>query len=150
RYTHLIMPNIMYTTNGAQYREELATRDRIVWKVPIDDHSYWDIGILAVHIKEETVRAAYLERAKRVELAKAEARAKTPEIVAAILAGKMRIEDVQDRTDLTHIEDDLMLAGQGELEDPAREVLGKTDVGIVGIRALWERELRALAEGRPL
>ncbi|HEY3115504.1 MAG TPA: hypothetical protein VGK54_02065, partial [Chloroflexota bacterium] len=107
-------------------------------------------GILAVHIKEEKARSAYLERAKRIELAKAGARAKTPEIVAAILAGKMRIEDVQDRADLTHIEDDLMLAGQGEFEDPAHEVLGKTDVGIVVIREIWQRELRALAEGQPL
>jgi 5,5'-dehydrodivanillate O-demethylase len=150
RMTHLVMPNIMYVTNGARFSEELATRDRIVWKVPIDDTSYWDIGILAVHISDEKARAAYLGHSKQIEAAKAPARARTPEFVEAILAGKMRVEEVEDRTDITHIEDDLVLNGQGALEDRDHEVLGRADVAIVMIRQVWERELRNLAERRPL
>ncbi|HEY3115417.1 MAG TPA: Rieske 2Fe-2S domain-containing protein [Chloroflexota bacterium] len=145
---HLIMPNIMFTPNGARYREELATRDRLVWKVPIDDTSYWDIGVLAVHIKPEA-REAYLAKSRQMEEAKAKARVKTPEIVAAILAGKMRAQDIEDRADITHIEDDLVLAGQGAMEDRTHETLGRTDVGILLIRQVYERELRALAEGLP-
>ena len=40
--------------------------------------------------------------------------------------------------------------GQGPIADRAQERLGRTDARSILVRKLWARELRALAEGRPL
>jgi 5,5'-dehydrodivanillate O-demethylase oxygenase subunit len=40
--------------------------------------------------------------------------------------------------------------GQGVIADRTAERLGKSDGPIVLLRRIWRRELRALAEGRPL
>jgi nitrite reductase/ring-hydroxylating ferredoxin subunit len=43
-----------------------------------------------------------------------------------------------------------MMMGQGESVDREQERLGQCDTGIVFQRHLYEREMRALAEGRPI
>src|SRR5256885_10422147 len=40
--------------------------------------------------------------------------------------------------------------GQGTIRDREHERLGRSDRGVILLRGLWDRELRALAEGRPL
>ena len=40
--------------------------------------------------------------------------------------------------------------GQGTIRSREGEHLGRTDVGVIQWRAVWQRELRALAEGQPL
>ncbi len=65
----------------------------------------------------------------------------------------MTIEEIPD--DVSHyngfiIEDYCTQVGQGRIRDRAREHLGRNDTKVIFIRRLWERELRALAEGRPL
>jgi hypothetical protein len=40
--------------------------------------------------------------------------------------------------------------GRGRIADRERERLGRGDAGIILLRKIWARELRALAEGRPL
>ena len=40
--------------------------------------------------------------------------------------------------------------GQGVIADHSHERLGRTDAGVIMIRQLWGRELRALDEGRSL
>jgi 5,5'-dehydrodivanillate O-demethylase oxygenase subunit len=147
RYTHLLMPNIMYTSNNPQYPEEFGTRVRIVWKVPIDDEHYWDTGVLLVRIKGEAAER-YRERARANE--EARSHANTQQVLASILASKIRLEEVEDRSDMSHLEDEVVLVGQGAIADRRHERLGQTDVALVMIRQVWERELRALAEGRPL
>ena len=39
---------------------------------------------------------------------------------------------------------------RGAIANRSREHLGRSDIGVVFLRKLWERELRALADGRPL
>lgn len=65
----------------------------------------------------------------------------------------MTIEEIPD--DVSHyngfiIEDYCTQVGQGRIRDRAREHLGRNDTKVIFIRRLWERELRALAAGRPL
>jgi 5,5'-dehydrodivanillate O-demethylase oxygenase subunit len=75
------------------------------------------------------------------------------EAAEAILAGKMRIEDVDRNLSLYKqfwIEDYVIMVGQGRIADRAHEHLGRSDVGLLLNRRIWYRELRALAEGRPL
>ena len=42
-----------------------------------------------------------------------------------------------------------MQVGQGPIADRETEHLGRIDSGVTLFRRLWQRELRALAEGRP-
>jgi 5,5'-dehydrodivanillate O-demethylase len=43
-----------------------------------------------------------------------------------------------------------VLAAQGRITDRAKDKLGRSDKGIILLRRIWERELTALDEGRPL
>jgi 5,5'-dehydrodivanillate O-demethylase len=72
-------------------------------------------------------------------------------LVEKILAGKMRLQDVdKDYPALFVVEDNVALAGQGRITERHKDRLGQSDKGIILLRKIWERELRALAEGRPL
>lgn len=148
RQTHYIMPNLMYVTNGKSLPEETQDRERLMWKVPVDDDHYLNLGVLMIFIQGE---AAERYRARQKEREAAQQRADTPGKLRAILSGKRTLEEVDDRADISHLEDEVVLAGMGLLSDgPLEEHLGSTDVGIVIKRKIWERELRALAEGRPI
>jgi len=48
------------------------------------------------------------------------------------------------------VEDYVAQVGQGSIADHADYHLGRNDVVVILLRKLWERELRALAEGKPL
>ncbi|MGZ9125893.1 MAG: hypothetical protein ACXW48_22910, partial [Candidatus Binatia bacterium] len=56
----------------------------------------------------------------------------------------------KDKIALVHTQDYVAQVGQGPVADRAQEHLGRSDTGIILFRKIWERELRALAEGRPL
>jgi 5,5'-dehydrodivanillate O-demethylase len=56
---------------------------------------------------------------------------------------------VKDHPYLAVIEDVVAQGGQGRTANRAAERLGRSDVGIVAMRRLWSREMRAIAEGRP-
>ena len=72
----------------------------------------------------------------------------------AVLSGKLRFQDLdsffKDKISLVHSQDYVAQVGQGALADRAQEHLGRSDIGVILFRKIWERELRALAEGRPL
>jgi 5,5'-dehydrodivanillate O-demethylase len=73
------------------------------------------------------------------------------DLVRAVLEGRLRLDDIDpNRTDHVLIEDEVAQTGQGAIANRSREHLGRGDIGIVLLRKLWERELRALADGRPL
>jgi 5,5'-dehydrodivanillate O-demethylase len=73
------------------------------------------------------------------------------DLVRDVLAGKLRLDDIDPgRTDHVLIEDEVAQTGQGAIANRGREHLGRGDLGIVLLRKLWERELRALSEGRAL
>ena len=68
----------------------------------------------------------------------------------AVLSGRLRMQDIPDRPDRVLIQDHVAQTGQGVIADRTAERLGKSDGPIVLLRKIWKRELRALAEGRPL
>jgi 5,5'-dehydrodivanillate O-demethylase len=72
-------------------------------------------------------------------------------VVRDILDGKMRVQDV-DRThpNLFVIQDNVAMLGQDALYDRGNERLGRSDVGVILLRRIYERELRALARGAPV
>ena len=72
-------------------------------------------------------------------------------LTAAILAGKMRVQDVDPRyPGLLHVQDNVVLAGQGVITQRGLDRLAASDTAIALLRRIWLRELTALAEGRPL
>jgi 5,5'-dehydrodivanillate O-demethylase len=71
--------------------------------------------------------------------------------VEKILAGEMRLQDMDpEYPALFVVEDNVTLAGQGRITERHRDRLGQSDKGVILLRKIWERELRAVAEGGPL
>jgi 5,5'-dehydrodivanillate O-demethylase len=72
----------------------------------------------------------------------------------AVLSGKLRFQDLdsffRDKISLVHSQDYVAQVGQGTVADRVQEHLGRSDIGVILFRKIWERELHALAEGRPL
>jgi 5,5'-dehydrodivanillate O-demethylase len=68
-----------------------------------------------------------------------------------VLAGKLRIQDLDpDYPGLFQVQDNVALAGQGRITDRSQDRLGQSDVGVILLRRIFERELGALADGKPL
>jgi len=76
------------------------------------------------------------------------------ELLASIFAGKLRLHDVDadppPGISMINVQDEVTQIGQGKIRDRRQEHLGRSDAYVVLLRTIWERELRALAEGRPL
>jgi 5,5'-dehydrodivanillate O-demethylase len=82
---------------------------------------------------------------------RAKAELDRPELVRAILAGKLRLDDIDpNRVDFVMLEDEVAQSGQGAIAARVNEHLGRSDRGVFLLRKLWERELRNLKEGRAL
>jgi 5,5'-dehydrodivanillate O-demethylase len=123
---------------------------RLVFHVPIDDENSvaFDVNLVPGLSGEEG--EVFRQRRRDIQ----EKGTSDPyEAAKAILAGKMRVEDMDPGLSLYKqfwIEDYVTIVGQGAIADRANEHLGRQDVKIIIRRRLWQRELRALAEGRPL
>ncbi len=67
-----------------------------------------------------------------------------------VLRGELRVDDIRDHPNIVNIQDTVAQVGQGAIADRRADRLGRSDVGIILIRRIWQRELAALAAGRPL
>ena len=120
----------------------------LYFKVPIDDESHIHFELRAIPLKGEYGKEwVHKRREKRAK--EAEDRAA---LVEAILKGKLCLEDIDaNRTDYVIIEDEIAQAGQGRYRrSRTGDISGRSDAGVILLRQLWERELKALAEGRSL
>jgi 5,5'-dehydrodivanillate O-demethylase oxygenase subunit len=118
---------------------------RVHWKVPIDDESHLipATALIAPGAKRSPDEAR--EEQDPTEFAR-----EVSEMSEAIRAGKLTVDDV----DLTGglyfpVGDDVTQVGQGPIPDREHERLGRSDAGLILLRNLWKRDLRALAEGQP-
>ena len=88
-------------------------------------------------------------RAKRAELDRKRAEAPPVlDVVHDLWSGKLHFADVR-HPDLAVVQDIAVQAGQGPVEDRAREFLGRSDAAIILWRRILARELRLIAEGKP-
>ena len=66
----------------------------------------------------------------------------------------MRFQDLKNATPspvvYVNAQDYVAQVGQGAIANRRNEHLGRSDLGVIMFRKIWERELRALKEGRPL
>ena len=151
-HLHFHMPNATHATRTAPELGREAWREAIAWRVPVDDEHLVSFGVNLTHVTGDA-RAQYEER-QRAREERTRGLTPAPVLGEAVLRGELRIEDVPDRQAdagrLFNLQDYVSQVGQGTIADRRRERLGRVDLSVIMLRNLWRRELRALAEGRPL
>jgi 5,5'-dehydrodivanillate O-demethylase len=144
-FVHRIMPNTRLFTIPVP---EGGWAEFMLWLVPVDDEHHMGFGVLMNHVTPEAA-ARFREGGAGRRWRPGHAAA-INEQAAAVLRGELRIEDIEDRSAIELIQDIVSQWGQGTIRDRAHERLGRSDAGVILLRKLWERELRALAEGQQL
>jgi len=140
------MPNINFI-NGQVVDPVIKRADVIVFKVPVDDENHIHFEVRAIPLTGEQGRKWTEERREL----RAQAEKDRPELVRQILAGKLRLDEVDpNRVDFVMVEDEVAQTGQGAIAVRNNEHLGRSDRGVFLLRKIWERELKNLAEGRPV
>ena len=145
RVTQVGMPNILHIKSSPESPDS-GWSDLFAWRIPVDDEHHTSFNIHLHRLKGEAA-ARFLEKRARRDDAP---RKSVQELGAMIRRGELHADDIKDHPGVVGIQDDVAQLGQGAIADRANERLGRSDVGVVLIRNLWLRELKALAEGRPL
>jgi 5,5'-dehydrodivanillate O-demethylase len=135
RTGRIFMPNsMMVITPGRAARPEWILH--LAWRVPVDDEE-----MLSFIVTTKKGGGGGLARRPHAD----------PDpmyYTQEILAGRMRVQDIDpDYSGLFNVQDNIALSGQGRIVDRSRERLGQSDKGIILMRKLWEREMRAISEG---
>ena len=139
------MPNINYL-NGQVVDPEIKRADVLVFKVPVDDERHIHFEVRSIPFTGERARE-WLQRRREKRAREAANRAA---LVEEVLRGKLHLNDIDpNRTDYVMVEDEIAQTGQGKIPDRKHEHLGGSDTGVILLRKIWERELRALEEGQP-
>jgi 5,5'-dehydrodivanillate O-demethylase len=147
RINHYLMPNILYIKGSPENARE-GWREAFAWRVPVDDTSHRSFNIALIHVTGDAAQR-FRQRQRRQE----EILANLPssnEMAARVLAGRISVHDIEERPDLVNIQDHVAQEGQGAIPDRVNERLGRSDVAIILLRQIWQRELAALAAGKPL
>ena len=146
---HFFMPNV-YAFRNPSPEPECGSEDRMQWDVPLDDQRSLEFRLRRLPLSGE---AADKYRARR-DAAATEPKISVVQMGEAVLSGKLSFQDLdnffKDKISLVHTQDYVAQVGQGALAARPQEHLGRSDIGVILFRKIWERELRALAEGRPL
>jgi 5,5'-dehydrodivanillate O-demethylase len=138
--SHHGIPNVTYNLQ----RE----RHRFSWKVPLDDDAYLNFQANIMSLPPGEEAEIYRQR----HAARSGTRGPSyKEISEALLQGDLSIEEIEDRSNMNWIQDYVTQVGQGHPRDYLKtELLGRSDAGTILFRQIWEREVTALLEGRPL
>ena len=139
-------PNMNRRKSGPPF-PDVPWTEAMAWRVPVDDTHFSSFGVNLVHVTGE--------QAARYQEMRREARQKpitmtAVEAGAAVLRGALQVWDVEDRRVLNGVQDYTAQVGQAPIPDRDAWHLGRSDVAVVLLKQIWQRELRALAEGRPL
>jgi 5,5'-dehydrodivanillate O-demethylase len=147
RVSHFFMPNALYISSSPD-DEESGWSEHIAWRVPVDDGQHRSFMANLVHVSGEAAKRFHeRQRQRRAQLAGLPS---ANEVAAAVLRGELHTDDLRDRPDAVGIQDNVAQCGQGVVADREHERLGRSDVLLIMFRKIWERELQALADGRPL
>jgi 5,5'-dehydrodivanillate O-demethylase len=147
---HFQMPNIN-TFEAAPRWPDTGWTTNVFWRVPIDDEHYGQLGITLVPVRGgEEVKQRVLERVRQQRRVAPGTDLSPEQLGEEILAGRAHWLDFPHRAGFVQVQDYVILRGQGTYAPRHMEHLGREDVGTILVRKLWERELRALADGRPL
>lgn len=138
--SHHGIPNVTYNLQ--------QERHRFSWKVPQDDDAHLNFQANIVSLPPGEEAEIYQRRYA------ARSGTKGPsyvEVSEAVLRGDLSIEDIEDRSNMNWIQDYVTQVGQGHPRKYlSTELLDRSDAGTVLFRKIWEREVKALLNGRPL
>ena len=142
RNAHFLMPNsLLIRVPPATGNDDWSVF--LGWRVPIDDEN----ALVAVldRLGRKPAKGELLDVDRETD-------ARDPRALAEdIIEQKIRIQDVdEDYPHLFYVQDNVVLMGQGAIADRDDERLGRSDAPLILLRKLWKRELKALAEGRPV
>jgi 5,5'-dehydrodivanillate O-demethylase len=138
--SHHGIPDMTY----GRSRERL----RLAWKVPLDNERFLDFQANLMFLPPGEEQVYQQRHAVRLGERKGPS---YQDVAEAILRGELTIEDVEDRSNMNWIQDYVTQVGQGHPRDYLGvERLGRSDVDIILFRRIWEREVRAMLEGRRL
>lgn len=141
------MPNIFHHKAQPSDPEMAIYREFLAWWTPIDDYSHMQFTVAAVRMPPDK-QQQYLER-RKMRLAKRTQ--SSVELAEKLLSGEIYWDEIdRETTDYIRLQDHVAQIGQGVIADHDSDFLGQSDLGVALIRKLWARELKALAEGRPL
>ena len=139
------MPYMKHTIALPKEPEIMDHTEFLTLKVPVDDGSHIQYLLMKYPLKPEKVKQYWEKRKARL----AGWTLSHLEVADQILAGKLDWEDVDpETTEIIRVQDDVSQVGQGIIADRINERLGRSDVGIILLRKIWQRELQAFAEGR--
>ncbi|HEX2227355.1 MAG TPA: Rieske 2Fe-2S domain-containing protein [Candidatus Binatia bacterium] len=143
------MPNV-YAFRNPSPEPECAWEDRMQWDVPLDDEHSLEFRLRRLPVVGNAARDYCARRAASAT----EPTVSVAQMGDAVLSGKLGFQELdnffKDKISLVHTQDYVAQVGQGRLASRDHEHLGRSDVGVILFRKIWERELRALAEARPL
>lgn len=147
RATAIGMPNIGNVAGGAPPSEDEGWSEFIAWRVPIDDELHVSFNVHMTHITGEARERLLQRKAAQLRTPPGEP---SHVVAARVLRGELDWSEVDDRPDIVNIQDHASQVGQGLIADRGQDRLGRSDAGVILLRQVWARELRAFAEGRPL
>jgi hypothetical protein len=140
------MPNVGYIVPRAiNMAKGVSHSLHVSFRVPIDDGSHVTYRVTLIPVTGEEARKVLEGRSPTFY-----DRSVIPELGDAVLAGKLRLRDIKDRTHIEAVQDYVAQVAQGPVSTRNDEHLGSSDVAEAHFRRLWRRELTALAEGKPL
>ncbi|MFN8525992.1 MAG: Rieske 2Fe-2S domain-containing protein [Chloroflexota bacterium] len=147
------LPNIRRGPNPTGDRDA-PVQHTINWRVPIDDESHHNFFVCIAYIQGETARR-YVERRESGDAKSFSAMVGVGDTTIAaladrVLSGELHLDELQSHSALISLQDTVVERGQGLVADHRHERLSRFDVGVAILRQIWERELRAIAEARPL
>ena len=126
---------------------EAMWQEAVSWYIPVDDESHVTFMMRRFLVSNEEAQPII----DRIRATISGRTANHEELARAILAGKLRLEDVDSAsTDYFRLQDDIAQMGQGAITNRRFDRLGQSDAGVIMVRKLWTRELKALAAGEPL
>ncbi len=153
RDSHHGMPNVSHNMKWPKTEPPMPESgwvNSLYWRVPIDDEHMMQP---TVDLTRVTGKAKETFRERRATWMALERQVPVADLAEKVLAGEMHVDELNDyrgKTKVVSAQDYVSQVGQGAIVDRSNEHLGRTDVGVILLRKMWTRELRALAEGRPL
>jgi 5,5'-dehydrodivanillate O-demethylase len=125
--------------------------DTILWRVPITDELHANFAVSLVRVRGE--EAERFKEVRHRHMARPHISAQA--MAEQVLRGDVRVADLKTRNDIldfeiVNIQDDVTQIGQGAIPDRNQQWPGCSDEGVLLLHQIWQRELKALAEGRPL
>jgi 5,5'-dehydrodivanillate O-demethylase len=140
---HFIMPNMCYLQFDLRKRVTVST---LFAYVPIDDTHHNHYYALTTSLPDVINKlmfgfAIWLDARTNVDKDEWFSR-KTLEV----MSGKSAFSQITN----PRLQDTVMCVAQGAIADRSAERLGRSDAAVILLRKIWKRELRLLAEGKPL